>query len=427
MTPPSAAADTGELAFELEHFGWTADDRLELSGRWFGVRGRRFVRPVLNMEVGEHRRRLIAVLDHKPWSAQDGGPWIAAFPWRGDVHEAGPATLALGADLVLELPPPGHAAAGERLTPLAGRQVAPRREPGSVTPRHARPIAKETEEARLERALAAERTRATDLEASLAQLQGRLQEADEAAEARAGEAARGAEDRAREQAGRAEALAAELESARERLAQLADHEQRGVERARDVVRLEAELATARADAEARVAQAATAQQAAERRLAEVEKAHAEMQRRVAELESAGERFHRRLEATDAARAEAERRLTEADPERAERRAAAADAARAEAAQLADEAVAARKAAERRLAEEVAERERLAAELQSALRQLRRAEERTTAAPGPPSTRYRRPGAPPQRTPQLTWATRAVAVALVLVLLAVFALVIRAIA
>ena len=30
-----------EVSFELERFEWTADDRLEVVGRWNGVRGRR--------------------------------------------------------------------------------------------------------------------------------------------------------------------------------------------------------------------------------------------------------------------------------------------------------------------------------------------------------------------------------------------------
>ena len=35
----------GEAVFELERFEWTADERIEVEGRWLGVRGRRFMRP----------------------------------------------------------------------------------------------------------------------------------------------------------------------------------------------------------------------------------------------------------------------------------------------------------------------------------------------------------------------------------------------
>ena len=60
-----------------------------MSGRWFGVRGRRFVRPVLTIDVAGDRRRLVALLDHKPWHAADGEPWVAAFPWEGAREAAG--------------------------------------------------------------------------------------------------------------------------------------------------------------------------------------------------------------------------------------------------------------------------------------------------------------------------------------------------
>ena len=65
-TPADPLAD---LAFEVERFTWPSDDRLEVTGRWFGVRGRRFMRPTLHLRVDGRRRRLIAVLDHKPWAA----------------------------------------------------------------------------------------------------------------------------------------------------------------------------------------------------------------------------------------------------------------------------------------------------------------------------------------------------------------------
>ena len=65
-TPADPLAD---LAFEVERFEWTSDDRLLVTGRWFGVRGRRFMRPTLHLRVDGRRRRLIAVLDHKPWAA----------------------------------------------------------------------------------------------------------------------------------------------------------------------------------------------------------------------------------------------------------------------------------------------------------------------------------------------------------------------
>jgi hypothetical protein len=72
-----------EPAFVVERFE-PAGDRLEVAGHWSGLRGRRFVRPVLWLHEGESRRRLVAVLDHKPWDVSAGIPWIAAFPWDGE-------------------------------------------------------------------------------------------------------------------------------------------------------------------------------------------------------------------------------------------------------------------------------------------------------------------------------------------------------
>ena len=73
---------TTDPAFVVERFA-ARGDRLEISGHWHGVRGRRFVRPVLWLHRGESRRRLVAVLDHKPWAADAGEPWVAAFSWDG--------------------------------------------------------------------------------------------------------------------------------------------------------------------------------------------------------------------------------------------------------------------------------------------------------------------------------------------------------
>ena len=75
---------TPGVAFEVERFEWTSAERLELVGRWSGLRGHRFLRPTLDVEVGGERRRMLADLEHKPWAPEDGHDWIAAFTWRGD-------------------------------------------------------------------------------------------------------------------------------------------------------------------------------------------------------------------------------------------------------------------------------------------------------------------------------------------------------
>src|SRR3954452_11706630 len=124
-----AMMDLDQLAFELESFEWRADDRLEITGRWYGVRGLRFVRPTLHARANGRRRRMIALLDHKPWPAEDGRAWTAAFAWRGEHHAITSARLEVAPDIVLELPPPGEAEPGTTFKP----RPRPRREPPPET------------------------------------------------------------------------------------------------------------------------------------------------------------------------------------------------------------------------------------------------------------------------------------------------------
>ena len=76
---PDLVADAPGVAFEVERFEWTAPDRLEVAGRWSGLRGHRFLRPTLDLEVSGKRKRMLAILEHKPWAAEEGEQWIAAF------------------------------------------------------------------------------------------------------------------------------------------------------------------------------------------------------------------------------------------------------------------------------------------------------------------------------------------------------------
>ena len=95
------------VTFEVERFEWVDGDRLEVTGRWYGLRGHRFVRPVLVVQgADDEQRRLLAVLDHKPWAAEDGDEWIAAFPWEGEPRELTSAELAVAPSLAVDLPVP---------------------------------------------------------------------------------------------------------------------------------------------------------------------------------------------------------------------------------------------------------------------------------------------------------------------------------
>ena len=133
------------VTFEVERFEWAADDRLELEGRWFGLRGRRFIRPMLDVAVDGEPRRLLALMEHKPWAALDGEEWHAAFAWTGDRRDI-EAQLAVGGDLTFELPRPG-----------ASGPAAPTQPGNGVVAERIRPAPDD----RLERRLAeAERARA---------------------------------------------------------------------------------------------------------------------------------------------------------------------------------------------------------------------------------------------------------------------------
>ncbi len=99
---PTASA-SGPVFFELERFERTGAGRLELSGRWFGVRGRRFVRPTLTFEADGQPYRLLADLEHKPWFAEDGTPWTAAFAWDADTSALAELELTVAPDIAIPL------------------------------------------------------------------------------------------------------------------------------------------------------------------------------------------------------------------------------------------------------------------------------------------------------------------------------------
>src|SRR4051794_25248503 len=121
--------DQGATVFEVDRFGWTGEDRLELEGRWFGVRGWRFVRPTLDLRVDGSRVRLLALLDHKPWAALDGETWVAAFPWEGEPLAFESAELAVAPSVEVALPPPDAPGGARRPAPKRAAPAAPRRDP----------------------------------------------------------------------------------------------------------------------------------------------------------------------------------------------------------------------------------------------------------------------------------------------------------
>jgi hypothetical protein len=88
--------------FELEQFE-RSGGRLRVAGRWSDVRGMRFMRPTLT--IGD--RRVLAVLDHKPWAPEEGQRWIAEFPWEGADVDPELAELAVAPSVSVPLSSPG--------------------------------------------------------------------------------------------------------------------------------------------------------------------------------------------------------------------------------------------------------------------------------------------------------------------------------
>ena len=105
----------GSVSFEVERFEPRGGDQLVLSGRWFGLRGRRFVRPTLTLGSGDSRQRALADLEHKPWAAEDGELWEAAFPIERDGGDPGSIELTVAPDITVALPAPGSAAREQRI------------------------------------------------------------------------------------------------------------------------------------------------------------------------------------------------------------------------------------------------------------------------------------------------------------------------
>jgi hypothetical protein len=397
-------------AFVVERFAATGD-RLEIAGYWRGLRGRRFVRPVLWLHRGESRQRLVAVLDHKPWAAGDGEPWIAAFKWNGGKLDAERAELEVGRELVVELPLPGGKAPKPR--------PAKARTPSELERVREQLLSATKERRELEVALDAATTRVDEL--------ARVREERDRARADAERARADGErlvndeyrqrERAQAAAEQATARAREAEEAR-RLAE------RQLTAARDAhASLEARLAEVEAEHDQRVAELDQRRAALEAELADAKAAAEsvkgdEHERLRAELAGADEARAALAEERDRLRAELvaanEDRVAGTESRRLERELAGAWAERD---QLAGELAAARAGRERVEAELVAargDRKRLERELAD-----QRSERERHETPRRRLARERHSRLAPPSGSAL-WAVRAVSLALVAILLGAIA-------
>lgn len=193
-----------------------------MHGRWYGVRGRRFVRPALMLTTAgdDSEVRALAELDHKPWTAEEGEPWTAVFTVELDLGEVATMELTVAPDITValnagEAPAGGEPARAVRSGPGEERGATRRRRPGDADdgPREldrlrarltaaSEALERERERRRAgEEALEAERAQGRRLRMELGQLAAELELA------RAG----------REQAA---SEASELESARRELLEL---------------------------------------------------------------------------------------------------------------------------------------------------------------------------------------------------------------
>ena len=124
---------TPGVAFEVERFEWTSRDRVELVGRWSGLRGHRFLRPTLDVLVNGERRRMLADLEHKPWVPEDGHDWVAAFTWRGEPANFDDAELTVSPDVAVQLPAPGGSVEHDEAQPATPtKDRLPARRPRSA-------------------------------------------------------------------------------------------------------------------------------------------------------------------------------------------------------------------------------------------------------------------------------------------------------
>jgi hypothetical protein len=113
MKAPASVEQGRGVAFELVRFELVGD-RLQLQGRWFGVRGRRFMRPDLTAVVDGKSIRLLADLVDKPWPAEDGEPWKAAFPYALERAQLREAELTVAPDVTITLPAPRRPSVASR-------------------------------------------------------------------------------------------------------------------------------------------------------------------------------------------------------------------------------------------------------------------------------------------------------------------------
>jgi hypothetical protein len=129
MKVPDSVARISRAQFQLARFE-VVGDRCQVQGRWFGVRGRRFMRPTLTAVVDGQPVRLLADLADKPWTAEDGELWQATFPFGLERAQFREAELTVAPDVTITLPDPQSPAGSARHKASSRRAGAAPRDHG---------------------------------------------------------------------------------------------------------------------------------------------------------------------------------------------------------------------------------------------------------------------------------------------------------
>jgi hypothetical protein len=82
------------------------------------------MRATLTAIAGGREQRLLAVLDHKPWVAEEGDIWRAAFPCSTDPAALLDAELTVAPDVTVPLAPPSPPGPARRPAVAAVAAVA---------------------------------------------------------------------------------------------------------------------------------------------------------------------------------------------------------------------------------------------------------------------------------------------------------------
>jgi hypothetical protein len=137
QTTDPTTAGPERIAFEVERVEQSDSGPVEVHGRWFGIRGRRFVRPALTLKIDGAEQRYLADLEQKPWAAEEGEDWLAVFPVEVKLGQVADIELSVAPDITVRLSDGRQAATPRRRRSTAAILRAPRVRTDADAPRPA--------------------------------------------------------------------------------------------------------------------------------------------------------------------------------------------------------------------------------------------------------------------------------------------------